>query len=135
MTELTPRRTPAIDRMRAAKARRQAEPAPPLIKSVDGVAAGDSIGQVTDVYDLEVDPAGARYAPYTELVVANYSLADDLRFDVGKTAVSGAGDYRVPAQAQMVLTGQRIWRIAVRREDTVSYRITLRRDQSAQELT
>ena len=109
------------------------QPAPPLIRTKDGAAAPGA-GVVTDVYDLESDREAARWMPYTALLVSNYSSVGSLELTLGATAVGDPAEYQVPPQSQLSLTDQRIRMLAVRRDDTTGYRLTLRRDQALQEL-
>ena len=124
---------PGIQRLQRSKAQRAAQAAPPLVKVVH--AADDADGSVvTDVYDLERDPVGGRWQPYTAILLSNYHDTDPLYFELGNTSVPPEPEYQVPAMSQLSLTGQRIAMLAVRRANTVSYRMTLRRDASYQEL-
>ena len=117
----------------ALRQRRLSEPAPPLVKARSGASAPGS-GTVTDAYDLETDPIGARWMPYTTLLVSNYSSAGSLELTIGATTVDDPAEYQIPPQSQLALTDQRIVRLAVRRDDTTAYRLTLRRDDALQEL-
>ena len=123
-----------IRRVAQSRAYREGQAAPPWVRSVTGVDSADSVGAVTDVYDMEEDKVGARWQPYTALILTNYDFSGSLYVQLGRTTVLDDGEYQVPPQAQLSLTSQRIRQLAIRRQDTVSYRITLRRDASIQEL-
>ena len=124
---------PGIQRLQRSKAQRAAQAAPPLVKVVHAQDGADG-SVVTDVYDLERDPVGGRWQPYAAILVSNYDDTDTLYFELGNTTVPAMPEYEVPAMSQLSLTGQRIAMLAVRRANTVSYRLTLRRDAAIQEL-
>lgn len=125
--------SPGIPRLQRSKAQRAAQAAPPLVKVVHAADAADG-SVATDVYDLERDPVGGRWQPYTAILVSNYDDTDPLYFELGNTSVPPEPEYEVPAMSQLSITGQRIAMLAVRRANTVSYRLTLRRDAALQEL-
>lgn len=123
-----------IERVMQSRAYRAGQAAPPWVAVVHGVADAESSGLVTDPYDMETDPIGARWMPYSALILDNYDLNDSLVVQVGRTVVVDDGEYQVPPQSQLMLAQQRIVTLAIRRPDTASYRLTLRRDHQLQEL-